>query len=74
MLLGIAIATLPLIGAMVHTHRYGSDEAPRPEPVHVVEQGPPTTLQPTLPVCAVCSSVVADLSSHSRAVHDDRAA
>jgi len=69
MVLGLAIATMPIIWAMIHEHRYGSAEKPRLKPLEVVEQPSVRTLNAEMTVCTVCSSVVADLNSHKRAVH-----
>jgi hypothetical protein len=68
MILGIAVATVPIIVAMVHEHRYGNAGRPRFKRPEV--RAPLSTLVDDVTVCTVCSSVVADLASHERAVHD----
>jgi hypothetical protein len=68
-LVAFAVATGPIIWAVVHQHRYGSgarsDRAPgggdgRPEPA-----------RPTVDavVCPYCSALVSDGPRHERAVH-----
>ena len=69
MVLGLAIATIPIIWAIIHEHRYGSAEKSRLKPLEAVEQPWLATLDADMTVCTVCSSVVADLNSHKRAVH-----
>ena len=70
MVLGLAIATVPIIWAMVQEHRYGTAEKPRPKRLEKVGERPSfTTLDADMTVCTVCRSVVTDLSSHTRAVH-----
>ena len=59
MILGIAIATVPIIYAMHHQHRYDMDVKPRWEP--------PKTAEPT--VCPHCSAMVLDQDVHVGAVH-----
>ena len=59
MIFGIAIATVPIIYAMHHQHRYDMDVKPRWEP--------PKAVEPT--VCPECSAMVLDQEVHFGAVH-----
>ena len=73
MVLAIAIATLPIIWAMVHERRYGSAEKPGNQPFDVMEHLRLRSIDADMTVCSVCSSVVADLNCHRRAAHDSAA-
>jgi len=68
MIVAVAIATVPIIWAIHHHHRYGSGEKPRPQ-----ESGGQTARLPRVAVpwstCPECASVVADLGIHSVAIH-----
>jgi tryptophan-rich sensory protein len=59
MIIGIAIASVPIIYAMHHQHRYDMDVKPRWEP--------PKAAAPT--VCPQCSAMILDEEVHIRAVH-----
>ena len=73
MVLGVAIATIPIVWAMIHEHRYGSAEKPRLKRLEVVKQPSLTTFDADMAVCTVCSSIVTDLSVHTLAVHHSAA-
>ena len=69
MIIGVAIATVPLIYGTYHHRENGLREEPRPW------AGPVTRLSPTVHdsskwmVCGECSAVVADQVIHNRSVH-----
>ena len=68
MVIGLAIATVPIVYAMHHQHRYGLDVKPRPETG--TTSGPPTTTGGSeLVVCPDCSALIMDRGIHARAVH-----
>ena len=69
MILGVVIAILPLVWAMAHERRWGSNEVPRVEMAEPVTAVPVENANAELAVCAVCSSVVHDVDAHFRAVH-----
>jgi hypothetical protein len=63
MIVGIAIATVPLIHAFHHQHRYGLEMKPRSEPPRNTQRSVGTT------VCPDCAAVVVDQKTHTEAVH-----
>jgi len=69
MIVGVAIATLPLIWAMVHERRFGSGDRPGGDLAAPMSSLPMERPVAELNVCAVCSSVVTDVEAHVRAVH-----
>ena len=69
MILGVAIAILPLVWAMAHERRSGGNEVSRAELPEPVTSVPVERADAELTVCAVCSSVVHDVDAHFRAVH-----
>ena len=72
MIIAIAVATVPLVWAMVHQHRYGSSDGPRRSGTEASIR--PTSMAPAASnVCTVCSAVVADVLGHRRAIHVEAA-
>ncbi len=74
MIVGVAIATLPLAWAIAHEHRTSSSTSSSTLPDHQVPSSAPLPLEGGrgnrgMNVCAVCSSVVLDSETHFRAVH-----
>ncbi len=68
MIIGIAIATVPIIYAMHHQHRYGMDVKPRPDTQQrVIAPGIQNSAGWT--VCSDCSTIVVDPEDHARALH-----
>ena len=69
MIVGIAVATVPLVVMTRHQHKHDLHEGPRPL------AGPVTRLNPTVhdssswTVCGECSAVVANQVIHNRSVH-----
>jgi len=69
MIVGVAIALLPLIWAMVHERRsVGSGNLRRTLPGSIAPL-PMENSNGAISVCAICSSVVLDIDTHVRAVH-----
>jgi hypothetical protein len=68
MIIGIAIATIPLIYAIHHQHRYGLESKPRPNTQHniAVREGQNGA---GLLICPECSAFIMDREIHSGAVH-----
>jgi uncharacterized membrane protein len=69
MIVGVAIATLPLIWAMVHERRFGSGERPCGDRAAPIASLPMERPVAEMSVCAMCSSVVTDVEAHVRAIH-----
>ena len=69
MIVGVAIALLPLIWAMVHERRsVGSGNIRSTLPGSITPL-PMENSNGAISVCAICSSVVLDIDTHVRAVH-----
>ena len=69
MIIGVAIATVPVLHGTFHHREDGPREGPRPR------TGPVTRLSPTVhdssrwTVCPYCSAVIADQVIHNSSVH-----
>jgi hypothetical protein len=69
MIIGVAVATVPVIHGTFHHREDGLREEPRPR------AGPVARLSPTVydsskwTVCPYCSAVIADLVIHNSSVH-----
>ena len=69
MIIGVAIATVPLIYGTYHQHKHDLHEGPRPWAGPVTRLNPTVHDSPSWTVCGECSAVVADQVIHNSSVH-----
>ena len=75
MVIGVAIATVPLVYATHHQHRYGHHEADPQRRAATYAVGTSSGLSNSdWTVCRQCTALVVDRATHERAVHQPSSA
>ena len=69
MIIGIAVATVPLLLVTRHQHEHDLHEGPRPRAGMVARSHQTVADSSSWTVCSDCSAVVADLETHKSSAH-----